>query len=209
MKKWFLGGFALLAVIGAASGGGSSTSTSSSSNDESATKVEASASGKKSAKKADNAGCGKTATDDCTPRVAWNDGYVRVDALLWKVNSVETTKAIGDMQYGLGQKADGRFVVAKLKVRSKKDESATLTDNAMKLQIGDTTYDPDTEGTVAAIGDGQEPFFLRDLGPDSSTTGTVVFDVPESKIGKKMELRFGELGFGQTHALVQLPERGA
>ena len=207
MKKWLVGGFALLAIIGAASSG-SSTKTQSNGGS-GASSAQASAHDTKSTKADGSASCGRTATDDCTPSIGWQDGSVRVDALQWKVKSVETRKTIGDMTYGLGQKADGMFVVAKVQVHSKKDESATLTDNAMKLQIGNTTYDPDTEGTTAAMGNGEDPFFLRDLGPDSTTTGTVVFDVPTSKLSKKMQMRFGELGFGETHALVELPELAA
>jgi hypothetical protein len=131
---------------------------------------------------------------------------VRVDALIWHVKSVQTAKTIGDQAYGLGAKASGRFVVVKLRVHSDKNESATLADNVFKLEIDGNTYDPDNDGTVAVLGEGGDrPFFLDTIGPDSDRNGTVVFDVPKSKLGGKVELRFGELGFGDTHGYIRLP----
>jgi hypothetical protein len=101
--------------------------------------------------------CGSEASDDCTPHVGAN-GSVRVDALVWKVKSAQQAASLGDQQYGLGEKADGVFVVVNLSVTSKKNESATLTDEAVQLEVaGGNTYKADSDGTIAAIGSGQEP----------------------------------------------------
>jgi hypothetical protein len=149
--------------------------------------------------------CGTKATEDCTPHVA-KSGTVRVDALLWHVRSARTVKTIGDQTYGLDAKATGRFVVVKLKVHSDRNESAQLSDNVIKLEIDGNTYDPDNDGTVAVMGaGGDQPFFLDTIGPDSDRNGTVVFDVPTSKLSHKIEVRFGELGFGETHGYIRLP----
>ncbi len=159
-----------------------------------------------SAKKADS--CGTKATDDCTPHVS-STGNVRVDAMIWRVRSAKTVKSIGDQTYGLGAKANGRFVVVKLKVHSDKNESAQLSGDVVKLEINGNTYDPDNDGTVAILGSGSDqPFFLDTVGPDSDRNGTVVFDVPKSKLGGKIEVRFGELGFGETHGYIRLPSLG-
>jgi hypothetical protein len=53
--------------------------------------------------------------------------------------------------------------------------------------------------------DGREPLFLTDIGPDSTLTAPVVFDVPTSVIGKKLELSFSELGFGSSQGFIRLP----
>lgn len=148
--------------------------------------------------------CGKTATDDCTPRLAAGK-QLRVDAIYYKVLDARTASELGDQQYGLGAKADGAFVIVKLRVRSDKDESATLTGQGMQLAVGKNTYDPDSEGTVAAMGANEEPFFLKDIGPDTVTTGTVVYDVPKKVLSKKLEMRFAELGLGSTHGYIRLP----
>ena len=92
------------------------------------------------------------------------------------------------MTYGLGEKADGVFVVVDLKVRSAKSESVTLTDNVFQLEVDGKTYDPDSDGTVAAVGAG-ETRRAAATGPMSSR-----------KNG------FNELGFGTTHAYIELPK---
>jgi hypothetical protein len=170
------------------------TSTSSSTSD----------SGGSSSKQAKKKSCGIKATDSCTPHVG-PAGKVRVDALVWKIVSATTAKTIGDQQYGLGAKANGRFVILKLKVHSVRDQSADLSDNVIKLEINDNTYDADNDGTVAAVGAGEQPFFLDTIGPDSNRNGTVVFDVPPRKLKGKVEARFNELGFGSTHGYIRLP----
>jgi Domain of unknown function (DUF4352) len=200
LKKWITGGAVLLAVSVATAGCASVETPSKDS------AAKSSASGAKTEKKKQS--CGTKATDNCTPHVG-QTGTVRVDALYWQVKSVKTAKTIGDMTYGLGQKADGVFVVVGVKVRSAKSKSATLTDNAFQLEVNGKTYDPDTDGTVAAVGAGENPFFLEDIGPDATTRGKVVFDVPKSVLKKKVELRFNELGFGSTHAYVKLSSLAA
>ena len=149
--------------------------------------------------------CGFKATDDCTPSVS-SDGKVRVDALTWRVKNVRTAKELGDQEYGLGEKADGTFVIVTLSVHSDKDESATLSSEVVQLEGKGTKYDADSEGTIAAVGAGEDPLFLEDLGPDQTTTSKVVFDVPRKVLGQSPKLRFNELGFGETHAYIDLPD---
>lgn len=148
--------------------------------------------------------CGTKATDGCAPTVG-PDGTVRVDALEWDVRDVDARKTIGDRSYGLGAKADGVFVVVKLHVHSHRDQSATLTDNVFQLETPEgNTYDPSTEGTTAAMGAGEQPFFLQDIGPDADHIGKVVFDVPPTKLGG-LKMRFNEIGLGPTHGYIRLP----
>ncbi len=163
---------------------------------------------KKSDKPKAKKSCGTKATDDCTPRVG-PARAVRVDALTWHLVSARATSELGDQTYGLGAKASGVFVVVKVRVHSNKNESANLSDNAVKLDISGNTYDADTDGTTAALTSGQDPFIYDTIGPDADKRGTVVFDIPESKLGKKLQLRIGELGFGPTHAYIRLPKLAA
>lgn len=191
---WVLGIACIFAFMGASgdscssSGGGSSSSETTSSTGSSSASSD----------------CNFKATDDCTPHVASNR-RVRVDALIWQVTSVESAKTLGDQQYGLGAKASGLFVIVGLKVRSDRSESATLTDNVLQLETAKgRKYDPDNDGTVAAIGSGEDPLFLKDIGPDSTVTSKVVFDVPPNVLRHKVEVRFNELGFGSTHGYIRL-----
>ena len=70
--------------------------------------------------------CGSKAREGCTPHVSPGRS-VRVDALTWRITGAKTASALGDQQYGLGEKANGVFAVVKLKVVSSRDESATLS----------------------------------------------------------------------------------
>jgi hypothetical protein len=201
--KWGLIGFVGLIVISAIANGGGSSSSTTTGDDVggSSARVEQSNPDEQSSTKPE---CGRRATDECTPRVSMGES-VRVDALNWKVTGVETASTLGDMQYGLGEKADGTFVIVNLKVRSSKDESATLTDEVVQLETADgNTYKADTDGTVAAIGQGDQPLWFDDIGPDSTITTKVVFDLPASALRKKLSVRFGELGFGTTHGYIRL-----
>lgn len=148
--------------------------------------------------------CGSKATGDCTPKVGPNEG-VRVDGLTWRIKSARSATELGDQEFGLGEKANGRFIVVTLEATSNKDESVTLTNEVFQLDVDGKKYDTDTDGTIAAVGSGEEPFFLEDIGPDSTITAKVVFDVPESVLSKKPSMRFNELGFGSTHAFIRLP----
>lgn len=151
--------------------------------------------------------CNFKATDDCTPKVSMKKP-VRVDAIVWRVTSVKTAKSIGDQTYGLGEKADGTFLIVGLKAKSRKDESVTLTNDVVRLQVGKkNTYEADLDGTLAITGAGSKTFLLEDIGPDSTVKGKVVFDVPSSALSKPMALRVNELGLGDTHAYIKLPRQ--
>jgi len=94
----------------------------------------------------------------------------------------------------------------KLKVTNHKSESVDLTNNVVKLESNGKTYDPDSSGTTAAIGAGEKPLFIETLGPDVTLTSKVVFDVPQSVLNASPEMRFGELGFGDTKGYIALPK---
>jgi hypothetical protein len=150
------------------------------------------------------------ATDDNTPGVGPN-GQVTVDGLVWSVASAKTASTLGDPAIGTDEAADGVFVIVTLNVHSTKGETVTLTDEVVKIEGGPegATYSADTDGTTAALLSSSsadvEPFFLEDLQPDTTTTGTVVFDIPTDVLASGPNLRFGELGFGETHGYIQLP----
>jgi hypothetical protein len=213
--KWCVIGFVGLVILGAIAGGGASTSstTTTTQNDEaddsSGTTEEPKKEREKSKPEADaKPKCGSKATDDCTPRMSM-DQSVRVDALNWNVTGVKTASSLGDMEYGLGEKADGTFVIVSLKVHSSKHESVTLSDEVVQLETSDgDTYKSDSDGTIAAMGEGQEPLFFEDIGPDATMSSKVVFDLPDSALNKKLSVRFGELGFGTTHGYIKLSSLG-
>jgi hypothetical protein len=152
-----------------------------------------------------NSDSGANASGDNTPRVG-PKGSVEVDTLRWKLLSAKTTKKIGDQRYGLGAKANGIYVVAKLSAENNKTESVTLTSEAVSLVSGENVYKPDTKAEVALVGSGGNTFLLEDLGPGVTAKGSVAFDVPPKVLKQHPELRFNELGFGETHGYIALPK---
>lgn len=203
---------ALIITASAASNGGGNGSTGNKASDQPSSKESTKQnSSKDQPKDSGNPEKPNEATDDNTPHVGPN-GKVTVDGLVYSVQSVKTASQLGDPTIGTGENADGVFVVAKLKVHSTKGESATLTDDTIKLEVPNgSTYSADLEGSTAALlassggGSSEEPFFLRDVQPDTTTTGLIVFDVPPSVLSKKPELRFNELGLGSSHGYIRLP----
>lgn len=146
----------------------------------------------------------ENASGDNTPSVG-PGGSVEVDTLRWRLRDATKARAIGDQRYGLGEEANGVFVVAELSVTNNKSESVTLTSDTVSLVAGDNTYEADTNAESALIADGEKTFFLEDIGPGITATGSVAFDVPPSILHQNPQLRFNELGFGDTHGYIALP----
>jgi Domain of unknown function (DUF4352) len=100
---------------------------------------------------------------------------------------------------------DGVYVVVKTRVRNGKDESVTINSDIAELEVAGNSCETDSDGTVAyQLSSDEEVFFLKDLGPNVSTTGTFIFDVPKSALKRAMEICFGELGFGSTKGCIRL-----
>jgi hypothetical protein len=142
------------------------------------------------------------ATNDHTPHVGAN-GSVIVDTLTWRISGAYTAPTIGENQFAT-ETADGVYVAVALSVTNGKEESVTLQGGMITLAAGSSRYESDSEGTFAASIDGEETFFLKDLGPAVSTNGTVVFDVAPAALQRRPEICFGELGFGSSEGCIRL-----
>lgn len=142
------------------------------------------------------------ATDDNEPHVGRN-GRVIVDTLTWRVLSVRQASELGS-DFSI-EKPDGVYVVVKARVTNGKDESVTINSDIAELEVAGDSYATDSDGTTAVqFSWDEEVFFLKDLGPNVSTEGTFVFDVPRSALSQRMEICFGELGFGSTKGCIRL-----
>jgi hypothetical protein len=135
---------------------------------------------------------------------------VTVDGLVYSVLSVKTAKSLGNPTIGTDERAAGTFVIVQLSLHSTKNEAVTLTGDTVKLVArGAAEYSPDSEGSTAALlsaGSGADkPFFLEDVQPDTTTRGTIVYDVAPRVLRRNPKLRFNELGFGNTHAFIRMP----
>lgn len=81
----------------------------------------------------------------------------------------------------------------------------TINSDIAELEVAGSSYATDGDGTTAIqLGGDEEVFFLKDLGPNVSIEGTFVFDVPRSVLRQRMEICFGELGFGSTKDCIRL-----
>ncbi len=110
---------------------------------------------------------------------------------------------MGDVNY-LGEKAKGVFIVITLHVRSSRKETGTLNEGMFELEAGGKTYSASSDATIAF----DDNFLYEDIGPDTSATGKLAFDVAPKVLKKNPKLRIGELGFGATHGYIELPKTG-
>lgn len=163
------------------------------------------ATGCSTSQESSNSDSGENASGGNTPKVGPN-GSVEVDTLRWKLDNAKTAKTIGDQEYGLGSKANGIYVIAHLSVKNNKNESVTLTSETVSLVVGEKTYSSDTGADLSLAGTGGKTFLFEDLGPGVTLKGAIAFDVAPSVLKHHPELRFNELGFGETHGYIALPE---
>jgi hypothetical protein len=126
---------------------------------------------------------------------------VKLEGTQYTVKSAKRTSTVGG-QF-LEEKANGVFVVVKLTVENKKNETKTFVDESAKF-IGSNgkTYSTDSEGTIASAGEGDESFILMDMQPDVPESGILVYDVPVGK-AKGGLLEVSDL-FGGGEAYIDL-----
>jgi hypothetical protein len=114
---------------------------------------------------------------------------VKLEGTQYTVKSAKRTSTVGGQFFN--EKANGVFVVVKLTVENKKDETKTFFDEATKfISTNDKKYSTDSDGTIASAGEGDESFILMDMQPDVPETGILVYDVPNGKAkGGLLEVR--------------------
>jgi hypothetical protein len=97
----------------------------------------------------------------------------------YQVTDVKTSRSVGDNEF-TQERADGQFVVVTLRLTNRKDEPATISDQAIKLIGGnDKTYTTDTDAIIAV--DDQFPIF-EEIQPDVTEEGKLIYDVPPGAV---------------------------
>jgi hypothetical protein len=142
----------------------------------------------------------KNASESNVPR-AGSKGSVEVDNLRWRLRSATAASAIGESEFG-GATANGVYVVVQLDVTNHKTESATLTEGTVSLIAGKSVYSADAAASAELPG---KSLLIADLGPNVSMEAGLAFDVAPAVLRQQPELRFNELGFGDTHGYIVLP----
>jgi len=126
---------------------------------------------------------------------------VKLEGTQYTVKSAKRTSTVGGQFFE--EKANGVFVVVKLKVENKKNETKTFSDGATKfISTENKKYSTDSEGTMASAGEGDESFIVMDMQPDVPETGILVYDVPNGK-AKGGLLEVSDL-FGRGEAYIDL-----
>jgi len=118
-------------------------------------------------------------------------------AIEYTINSAETYEFLGD-QF-VDEEPDGIFVVVQMELENQGDESFSITTRAYSvLDSNDNAFDPDTGAGFAVDQDGRieaDSISFDQLNPGLSTSGALVFDVPE---GDEIRLRIEPTGWLDT-----------
>jgi hypothetical protein len=120
---------------------------------------------------------GETKTKEEVAVVAGMGEVVPVGDVEFTVNSTSTGTNVGG-EYGVD--SQGTFLLVDVTVTNKGAEAITVDSSFFKLNAGGKTYESDSSAGIYANED--TGFFLEQVNPDLSITGTVVFDVTDEVI---------------------------
>lgn len=118
------------------------------------------------------------------------------------VNDVRTTKEIDSgNEFTENPTTDGQFVIVDVSIENNKDESITIDSSYFQLITDDgTTYDPTTDGAVTMAIDPDNEFFLQQINPGLSKSGSVVFEVAED-VDAESSVLHAQTGFFGTESI--------
>jgi hypothetical protein len=102
---------------------------------------------------------------------------LQVGDVEFKVNGTSTAKNVGGE---FGQDAQGTFLLVDVTIANKGTEAITVDSSFFKLNADGKTYESDS--TAGVYANENASFFLEQVNPDLSLTGTVVFDLSDEVI---------------------------
>jgi hypothetical protein len=116
------------------------------------------------------------------------------------VTKVSHADSVGDTQYGLGETAQGRFLIVSLKVTNIGSQSQTLDDSSQYAY--DTSGRKFSANSAADIDlggvSGQNSTWLQDINPGNTVHGKIAFDMPRGDKAAKIELHDSMFSEGVT-----------
>ncbi|MFJ7738863.1 DUF4352 domain-containing protein [Lysinibacillus sp. NPDC097287] len=118
---------------------------------------------------------------------------INVGDVEFTVNGTSTAKNVGGQ---FGSNATGTYLLVDVTVKNVGNESITTDASFFKLKAGEKTYDADSGASISA--DSELKFFLQQVNPDLSNTGTVVFDVSDELIANPDLMLQVQTGFFGT-----------
>lgn len=183
-KKWWVWLLAII-IVGAIASGGEDTPTDTTSKDTPKAETKKSETKKPAKEEAKVAGIGET---------------IKVGDVEFTVNEITTAKNVGGE---FGSNAQGTYLLANVTVTNKGNEAITTDTSFFQLKAGEKTYDAD--GTASMNADMELKFFLQQVNPDLSNTGTVVFDVSDELIANPELMLQVQTGFfGTEKGLIKI-----
>lgn len=178
-KKWWVWLLAVI-IIGAIASGGEDTPESADSEEPTENKADApKATEEKPAKE--------------EVKVAGIGEVVKVGDAEFIVNSTSTAKNVGGQ---FGSNAQGTYLLVNVTVKNVGNEAITTDTSFFKLKAGEKTYEADSTASIHT--DTDLKFFLQQVNPDISNTGTVVFDVTDEVIANPDLMLQVQTGFWGT-----------
>lgn len=114
----------------------------------------------------------------------------------YRVLSSKTASSVG--QSFTRAKADGVFVVVKIELNNRKDDTRTISSDAIKLVSGGKTYDTDSDALLTV----DDQILLEEIQPGLPKKGTLIYDIPDRAV-RGARLRVEDL-FSSDYGLVRL-----
>lgn len=107
---------------------------------------------------------------------------VEINDVEYVITDTSNLPAVGSGM--MSTMADGTYLIVTLDVTNTGNDATTITSNRFKVRSGERTWEPDSEAMTlySSMGQGIDrynTFMLEEVGPGLTTTGSVVFDVPE------------------------------
>jgi hypothetical protein len=122
----------------------------------------------------------------------------------YRVLSAETARSVGGELTRETAPAGTTYVIVRLELTNKKDETHRVVTEAIKLiSANGKEYSPDTDASVAALSEGDRAtLLLEEIQPDVPKTGNVIFAVPRNQVSGS-KLRVEDL-FSDSHGFIRL-----
>lgn len=109
---------------------------------------------------------------------------VKVGDVLYKINSKETADSVGSEF--LNSNPNEKYLILDVTIKNEGKKAITIANDFIKIYKGETEFESDFAATGYANmqkeGGSVTDFMYQKLNPESSITGKVVFDIPESVI---------------------------
>lgn len=111
---------------------------------------------------------------------------VTLKGTTYEVTDVERAQTVGDNQF-TRVKANGTFVVVRLKLTNKEDEPATISEDNIRLIGGNGKNYSTSDDAILALDD--QSLIFEEIQPDVTERGAFVYDVPPAAVsGSKLRV---------------------